>query len=108
MPSSTTKDEHAKEKLKRQLMSMESKKKARARKDDEEQLLAEHRRKEKDMVAQGKTPFYLKRSEQKKQLLVNRYEGMSKGQIDRAIERKRKKVSGKEKKELGGLSRRER
>lgn len=30
---------------------------------------------------------------------------MSKGQVDRAIERKRKKVAGKEKKELGGLQR---
>ena len=32
-----------------------------------------------------------------------RYEGMSKGQVDRAIERKRKKVAGKEKKELDWL-----
>lgn len=101
-----TKDEYTKEKLKRQLMSMESKKKARVKKDDEEKLLEEHRRKEKDMVAQGKTPFYLKKSEQKKQLLLNRYEKMSKGQVDRAIERKRKKVSGKEKKEMGQLERR--
>lgn len=101
-----TRDEHAKETLKRQLMSMESRKKARAKRDEEDTLLAEHRRKEKEMVAQGKTPFYLKRSEQKKQVLMRRYEGMSKGQVDRAIERKRKKVSGREKKELDGLVRR--
>ncbi|EFY93217.1 hypothetical protein MAC_00455 [Metarhizium acridum CQMa 102] len=104
----TTKDARARDELKRQLASMESKKKSRARKDDEDRLLAEHRSKEKELVAQGKTPFYLKKSEQKKRLLLNRYEKMTKGQVDRAIERKRKKVSGREKKELDGLQRRER
>ncbi|KAF4985662.1 hypothetical protein FGRMN_11130 [Fusarium graminum] len=101
-----SKDFYEKEDLKRQLQSMESRKKANVRKQEEERLLKEHREKEKELVAQGKTPFYLKRSEQKKQLLVNRYEGMSKGQVDRAIERKRKKVAGKEKKELDFLQRR--
>ncbi|RSL41488.1 rRNA biogenesis protein RRP36 [Fusarium sp. AF-6] len=98
-----TKDANTKEDLKRQLQAMESRKKARKRREEEDNLLKEHRKKEKELVAQGKTPFYLKRSEQKKQLLVKRYEGMSKGQVDRAIERKRKKVAGKEKKELDWL-----
>ncbi|KAG5913070.1 rRNA biogenesis protein rrp36, partial [Claviceps sorghi] len=98
-----TKDPADREALKRQLLSMESRKKAQQKKDEERALLAEHRAKEKELVAQGKTPFYLKRSEQKKQLLVGRYEKMSKKQVDRAIERKRKKVVGKEKKELGQL-----
>ncbi|RGP79494.1 hypothetical protein FLONG3_2242 [Fusarium longipes] len=101
-----TKNFNEKENLKRQLQSMESRKKANLRRQEEERLLKEHRQKEKELVAQGKTPFYLKKSEQKKQLLVNRYEGMSKGQVDRAIERKRKKVAGKEKKELDFLQRR--
>ncbi|KAJ4008716.1 rRNA biogenesis protein rrp36 [Fusarium irregulare] len=101
-----TKNFNEKENLKRQLQSMESRKKANLRRQEEEKLLKEHRQKEKELVAQGKTPFYLKKSEQKKQLLVNRYEGMSKGQVDRAIERKRKKVAGKEKKELDFLQRR--
>ncbi|RTE69543.1 rRNA biogenesis protein RRP36 [Fusarium euwallaceae] len=98
-----TKDANTKEDLKRQLQAMESRKKARKRREEEDNLLKEHRKKEKELVAQGKTPFYLKRSEQKKQLLMKRYEGMSKGQVDRAIERKRKKVAGKEKKELDWL-----
>ncbi|KAL4728462.1 rRNA biogenesis protein rrp36 [Fusarium chlamydosporum] len=101
-----TKNFNEKENLKRQLQSMESRKKANQRRQDEENLLKEHRKKEKELVAQGKTPFYLKKSEQKKQLLVNRYENMSKGQVDKAIERKRKKVAGKEKKELDFLQRR--
>lgn len=103
-----TKDYATKEALKRELMSMESKKKARKRKEDEENLVKEHRMKEKELVAQGKTPFYLKKSEQKKKLLMDRYAGMSKGQVDRAIERKRKKVAGQEKKEMDFLQRRPR
>lgn len=95
----------AKEELKRELMSMESRKKARVRKDEEDRLLKEHKKAEKDLVAQGKTPFYLKKSEQKKQVLTNRFNKMSKGAVDRAIERKRKKVAGKEKKELDFLQR---
>ncbi|KAG6039804.1 hypothetical protein E4U41_002128 [Claviceps citrina] len=100
------KDPAEREALKRQLMSMESRKKAQRRKDEEAALLAEHRAREKELVAQGKTPYYLKRSEQKTKLLTGRYEKMSKGQVERAIERKRKKVVGKEKKELGQLVRR--
>ncbi|RDA85064.1 hypothetical protein CP532_3118 [Ophiocordyceps camponoti-leonardi (nom. inval.)] len=92
--------------LKRQLKSMESKMLARKKKEEEEDLLREHRRQEKELVAQGKKPFYLKRSEQKKQLLTKRYEGMTKGQVDKAIERKRKKIAGREKKELYSMPRR--
>lgn len=94
-----------KERMKRELLSMESKKKAQKKRDEADDLLREHRKKEKELVAQGKTPFYLKKSEQKKQLLTNRFSSMSKGQVDRAIERKRKKVAGKERKELDGLVR---
>ncbi|RFU79910.1 pre-rrna processing [Trichoderma arundinaceum] len=100
-----TKDATVKEELKRQLLSMESKKKARQKKEDEAKLLQEHRKKEKELVAQGKQPFYLRKSEQKKQLLMNRYASMSKSQVDKAIERKRKKVVSKEKKELASLER---
>ncbi|KAH6606364.1 pre-rrna processing [Trichoderma cornu-damae] len=100
-----TKDVAAKEGLKRQLLSMESQKKARKKKEEEAKLLQEHRKKEKELVAQGKQPFYLRKSEQKKQLLMNRYASMSKSQVDKAIERKRKKVASKEKKELASLER---
>ncbi|KPM35138.1 hypothetical protein AK830_g11431 [Neonectria ditissima] len=98
-------DPDAKDALKRQLLSMESKKKARLRREEADNLLTEHRKREKDLVAQGKTPFYLKKSEQKKKILTDRFASMSKGQVDRAIERKRKKVAGKEKKEMGALER---
>lgn len=86
--------------LKRAITAMENQKRARDRREREEELLAEHRRKEKELVKQGKKPFYLKKSEQKKMLLLDQYASMSKGQVDKAIERKRKKVAAKEKKQL--------
>lgn len=100
-----TTDEAQKAALKRELHSMESRKKTQERKAETERVLKEHRDHEKEMVAQGKTPFYLKKSEQKKMALTDRFKGMSKGQVDRAIERKRKKVAGREKKELGSMER---
>lgn len=95
-----TKDENVKERLKRKLLSMESKKKAQARKDKEAEVLERHRKEEKELVKAGKQPFYLKRSEQKKQVLMETYAGLKGKQLDHVIERRRKKVEGKEKKKL--------
>ncbi|KAK4250736.1 hypothetical protein C7999DRAFT_28821 [Corynascus novoguineensis] len=95
-----TKDAAQREKLQKALLSMESRKKAQERKDRERAVLEEHRKKEKELVRQGKTPFYLKRSEQKKRALVEQFQGMKKKQVDKVIERRRKKIASKEKKLL--------
>jgi ribosomal RNA-processing protein 36 len=95
-----TKDEDAKEKLKRALMSMESRKRAQERKDKEKEVLAKHRKDEKELVRQGKQPFYLKKAEQKKRLLLDQYGDLKGKQLDRVIERRRKKVEGREKKKM--------
>lgn len=91
-----------KEELQRALMSMESRKKARAKRDKERAVVEEHRRREKELVKEGKKaqPFYLKKSEQKKRLLVDQFTGLSERQRDKAIEKKRKKIAGKEKKNM--------
>lgn len=86
-----TKDPIATEKLKRALLRMESKKKTQQRKDQEQEVLRTHRAKEKELIKQGKKPFYLKKAEQKKLALVQRFEGMKGKQVDRVIERRRKK-----------------
>ena len=95
-----TKDAAAKEDLQRQVLSMESKKKAQDRKDRERAVIEEHRKQEKELIKQGKKPFYLKKSEQKKRLLLDQYANMNKKQVDKLIERRRKKAAGKEKKNL--------
>ncbi|KAI0396129.1 hypothetical protein F5Y17DRAFT_137446 [Xylariaceae sp. FL0594] len=96
------KDAREKEELARQLKSMESKKEAQARKDAQRELIERHRRREKELVSQGvkSRPFYLKKAEQKKQLLLDRFAGMKKRDVQKTIERRRKKLAGKEKKNM--------
>ena len=96
----STKDDDAKEKLKRALLSMESRKKAQLRKDKEQEVLDRHRKEEKELVRKGKQPFYLKKAEQKKRVLLDQYGDLKGKQLDRVIERRRRKVEGKEKKNL--------
>jgi ribosomal RNA-processing protein 36 len=100
-----TKNTSEKEDMKRTLKSMESRKKAKSRKEHEEKILDEHKKREKELVRQGKQPFYLKKAEQKKRFLLDQFASMSSGQVNRAIEKKRKKTAGREKKELGQLQR---
>ncbi|KAI1774191.1 DUF947-domain-containing protein [Hypoxylon cercidicola] len=95
-----TRDANAKEELKRALASMRSKKQAQQNRDKEHRLIEEHRRREKELVKQGKKPFYLKKSEQKKQLLVDRFEGLKGKQVDRVIERRRKKLAARERRDM--------
>ncbi|KAH0566324.1 hypothetical protein GP486_000295 [Trichoglossum hirsutum] len=94
------KDEAVKETLKRELLSMESKKKAQAAKDKQQDILNAHRKKEKELIKQGKKPFYLKKAEQKKMALMERYGKLKGKQLSRVIERKRKKRASREKKNL--------
>ncbi|KAI0011160.1 hypothetical protein F4779DRAFT_637653 [Xylariaceae sp. FL0662B] len=88
------------EELKRALMSMQSRKQAQARRDEEKAVVERHRRREKELVRQGKRPFYLKKSERRKQVLLDRFAGMKGREVDRAIERKRKKLTAKERREM--------
>jgi ribosomal RNA-processing protein 36 len=94
------KDGLEKEKLKRALLSMESRKKDQERKKKEAEILERHMKQEKELVKQGKKPFYLKKAEQKKRLLVERYGELKGKQLDRVLGRRRKKAEGKEKKKL--------
>ena len=90
-----------KDRLKREVMRMESRRKAQERKDAEQEVRRRHRREEKAKVeATGKTPFYLKKAEVKKEALVERYKGMKGKEVDKLVERRRKKKAGREKKNL--------
>jgi ribosomal RNA-processing protein 36 len=94
------KDPAVKEGLKKQLISMESREKARKAKELEQEVLREHRRKEKAMVEKGKKPFFLKKGEQKKLALVKKFEGLGEKKVDKLIERRRKKKAGRERKSM--------
>ncbi|OCK79341.1 DUF947-domain-containing protein [Lepidopterella palustris CBS 459.81] len=95
-----TKNEADKEALKRKLLSIESQQKAQDVKDKRQDVIREHRKKEKELVKQGKKPFFLKRSEQKKIALINRFQSMKSKQRDHVIERRRKRATAKERKHM--------
>ncbi|KAL8847408.1 MAG: hypothetical protein Q9221_007554 [Calogaya cf. arnoldii] len=94
------KDATAKEYLKRSLLSMESRKKAQQIKDQDSEIQKAHRAKEKELVKQGKRPFYLKKGEQKKLALLKRFEGIKGKRLDKVIERRRKKNAQKERRDM--------
>ncbi|EKG11217.1 hypothetical protein MPH_11688 [Macrophomina phaseolina MS6] len=95
-----TKNEEDKEILKKKLLSMESQKKAKESKERYEKIVKEHKKQEKEAVKQGKTPFFLKKSEVKKRALVDQFSSMKGKQRERLIERRRKKATAKERKNM--------
>lgn len=56
-----TKNESEKEQLKKKLLSMESQQKARENKERLQDVTREHKKKEKELVKEGKKPFFLKK-----------------------------------------------
>ncbi|GME27815.1 rrna processing protein [Neofusicoccum parvum] len=95
-----TKNEDDKAILKRKLLSMESQKKAKESKERREKVVKEHKKQEKEAVKEGKTPFFLKKSEVKKRALVDQFSNMKGKQRERLIERRRKKATAKERKNM--------
>ncbi|KAJ4378766.1 rRNA biogenesis protein rrp36 [Didymella sp. IMI 355093] len=89
-----------KEQMRKQLESMESQMKTQQRKDEQQAVVRDHKKKEKELIKEGKNPFYLKKSEQKKLALIDRFQNMKAKQRDRTIERRRKKVASKERKNM--------
>jgi len=88
------------ERLRIQVTKLEDKEREVKRHEREKEVLREHKKAEREAIKSGKQPFYLKRSEQKKLVVVDRFENMKAKQRDKAIERRRKKVSGREKKNM--------
>ncbi|CBX93624.1 hypothetical protein LEMA_P032980.1 [Plenodomus lingam JN3] len=95
-----TKNENERERLKKQLVSMESQQKARENKEKQQNVIREHKQKEKELVKDGKKPFFLKKSEQKKMVLIDRFQNMKSKQREHVIERRRKKVTAKERRNM--------
>ncbi|KAI4679358.1 rRNA biogenesis protein rrp36 [Alternaria hordeiaustralica] len=95
-----TKNPVEQEQLKKKLLSMESQQKARENKEKLQEVTREHKKKEKELVKEGKQPFFLKKSEQKKIALVDRFQNMKSKQREKVIERRRKKVTAKERKNM--------
>lgn len=66
-------------------------------KNIETQILAKHKKKEREAAKQGKRPFYLKKSEIRKQRLVEKFNNLkSSGNLESYIEKKRKRNAAKD------------
>ena len=96
----TTKDKDAQADLKRALLVMESRKKTQEAKELRQGVLQAHRARERELVRQGKKPFYLKKAELQRRALVERFEKLGEKQVDKVIERRRKKKAAAERKRI--------
>ena len=102
-----TRDAEDKEALQRELRAMEDRERARARTEEQKKVLREHRRKEKEQVKEGKTPFFLKKGDLKKKVLEKRFEAMGERKAEKLMERRRKKKAGKERRSMPSARRTE-
>lgn len=97
-----SKDPSSTASLKAQLMSQESKLRRAEALNREKEILRKHKREEREAIASGakERPYYLKKSDVKREVLTQRFEGMSKKAREKAVERKRKRIKGKESRDM--------
>ncbi|KAK2873696.1 rRNA biogenesis protein rrp36 [Arthroderma sp. PD_2] len=97
-----TKNEDEKYRLKKVITSMNDRKRALEHRDREREVLSRHRKKERALIKEGKKEkaWFLKKADLKKEVLKEKYEGMGAKERQKGIERRRKKVASKEKKEM--------
>jgi ribosomal RNA-processing protein 36 len=86
--------------LKRDLVQKESKRASQAARDRHSEVLKEHKKKERELVRSGKQAYFLKNSEVKEMVLVKQFEGMSEGKREKAMEKKRRRIASKERKNM--------
>lgn len=99
---SKTKNAEQKEVLKRQIRSETDRMKSIENRKRERDVQGEHKKREKQLLREGKksTPYFLKKSDLKKQVLQKKYEEMGSKDRAKALERRRKKMASKERKEM--------
>ncbi|KAJ9361531.1 hypothetical protein DTO027B9_692 [Paecilomyces variotii] len=97
-----TKNPAQKEELKRRIRSTSDRLRAIEDKKREQEIVAEHKKREKELIREGKKskPYFLKKSDIKREMLKKKYEAMGSRERAKALERKRKKIAGKERKEM--------
>ncbi|KAF9970531.1 rRNA biogenesis protein rrp36 [Actinomortierella ambigua] len=102
------KNQELKEKMQGELSRMVDRQSTDAARKRQMEIKREHKRKERDLIAQGKKPFFLKRADQKKLALIEKFESLkgSPKALSKAMERRRKRNAAKEKTKVLGVKRR--
>ncbi|CAI0414306.1 unnamed protein product [Linum tenue] len=92
-----SKDPVAVDQLKKRIEWTDKQLKFDTTKQVESSILIEHKKKEREAAKRGKQPFYLKKSEIKKQRLVDKYNKLkATGKLESFIEKRRKKNASKD------------
>lgn len=94
------KDLNEKERLQRQVMAMENQARANRERERQRKVIQEHKKQERELVKEGKKPFFLKQNEVKKRVLVDKFENMKGKEREKAMKRKRTKESQREKRKM--------
>ena len=98
---SETKDEEEKERTRLAINVLSQRIDRASKMKEKSELLREHRKKEVEMIEQGKKPFYLKKSDQRKMQLLNQYKNLKNdGKLDSFMKKKRSQKESKEKRFL--------
>lgn len=97
-----SKDLDAQAQLKRQIMSLEAKLRNAEVRKRESEILRNHKQQEKAAIREGKKakPYYLKKSDVKKQIETDRLENMGKRARDKSERRKRKREKTKQARDM--------
>jgi ribosomal RNA-processing protein 36 len=83
--------------LKRRLSWIDKQLKSSAVKNNDKEILTEHKKKEREAAKQGKQPYYLKKSDIRKQKLIEKYKELkSSGKLESFIEKRRRKNAAKD------------
>lgn len=92
-----TKDPAVIDDLKNRISLIDKQIKSAGPKRTDKHVLAEHKKKEREAAKQGKKPFYLKKSEIRKQELVEQYEKLkASGKLESFLKKKRRRNAAKD------------
>jgi ribosomal RNA-processing protein 36 len=99
----TERSPHRKFAIKQTIERMNSMHKTKERKEQRQKLVREHRKLDAKLVEQGKTPYYLKRGDMKHLEIAEEFERVKRrlgkdADIEKFIEKKRKRKASKQKK----------
>ncbi|KAK9938926.1 hypothetical protein M0R45_015637 [Rubus argutus] len=92
-----SKDPEVIEELKKRISWIDKQLKSESAKRTEAAILAAHKKKEREAAKQGKQPFFIKKSEIRKQRLIEKYKNLKEsGKLESFVEQRRKKNATKD------------
>lgn len=90
-----TKDPQEKEDIKSELERIKARERAKQEKERKAKIKREYLKAEAEAVKNGKTPYYLKKTDLRRLELLDKFSKMKEGDIDKAIESHRRKKAQK-------------